>query len=61
VETYKQIGVEGSRVTFAEPRVHAFVYEPTTGEAKKLPVDFYAYLKVTQTSNTRSTTGSRKP
>lgn len=45
VETYKQIGVEGSRITFAEPRVHAFVYEPTTGEAKMLPVDFYAYLK----------------
>ena len=30
---------------FSEPRIHAFVYEPTTGEARKLPVDFKSYLK----------------
>lgn len=32
-------------VKFSEPRVHAFVYEPTTGQARKLAVDFKAYLK----------------
>lgn len=25
--------------------VHALVYEPTTGEAKMLPVDFGSYLR----------------
>lgn len=30
---------------FSEPRIHAFVYEPTTGEARKLPVDFKSYLR----------------
>lgn len=34
-----------STVKFAEPRVHAMVYEPTTGMVKKLPVDFKKYLK----------------
>lgn len=29
---------------FSEPRIHAFVYEPTTGEALKLPVNFKTYL-----------------
>jgi len=33
-----------SPYTFAEPVVHAFVYEPTTGQANKLPVDFRKYL-----------------
>jgi hypothetical protein len=33
-----------TKVFFAEPRVHAFVYEPTTGEARKLSVDFYKYI-----------------
>jgi hypothetical protein len=32
-------------VTFAEPRVHAFVYEPGTGEALKLEVDFKEYIR----------------
>lgn len=45
VETHKMIGQPGSRITFAEPRVHALVYEPTTGEAIKLPVDFITYMK----------------
>lgn len=31
-------------VTFSEPQVHAMVYEPTTGEASKLDVDFKKYL-----------------
>jgi carbonic anhydrase len=43
VESYRKIGTEG--YTFAEPRVHALVYEPTTGVATKLPVDFSEYLK----------------
>jgi len=30
---------------FSEPRVHALVYEPTTGEAHKLPVDFMELVK----------------
>lgn len=37
--------VPGSIYTFAEPVVHAFVYEPTTGEATRLPVDFRKYLR----------------
>ena len=31
-------------VTFSEPQVHAMVYEPTTGEARKLDVNFKKYL-----------------
>ena len=30
---------------FTEPRVHAFVYEPTTGKMQKLDVDFKDYLQ----------------
>ena len=30
---------------FAEPRVHAFVYEPTSGRCEKLPVNFSEYIK----------------
>ena len=37
---------EGKDITFIEPRIHALVYEPTTGECKKLNVDFSKYLKV---------------
>jgi hypothetical protein len=29
---------------FAEPRIHAMVYEPTAGQLTKLPVDFKEYL-----------------
>jgi hypothetical protein len=32
-------------ITFTEPRVHAFVYEPTTGEMKRLSVDFKPYME----------------
>ena len=35
-----------SKLHFSEPRVHAMVYEPTTGELTKLPVDFNDYFKV---------------
>ena len=45
VETYEAAKVPGSLYTFSEPVVHAFVYEPTTGQAKKLEVDFRKYLK----------------
>jgi len=31
--------------TFAEPRLHAFVYEPTSGRCEKLPVNFSKYIK----------------
>jgi hypothetical protein len=31
--------------TFQHFVVHALVYEPTTGEAKMLPVDFGSYLR----------------
>ena len=35
-------------VQFAEPRVHAFVYEPGNGELKKLNVDFKGYINSLQ-------------
>jgi hypothetical protein len=44
VETSELVGHKGSNVLFPEPRVHAFVYEPSTGQATKLPVDFKRYL-----------------
>ena len=34
-----------SRFTFAEPRVHALVYEPTIGIAKQLDVNFSEYIQ----------------
>ena len=40
VETRKMKGVEGSGITFKQPRVHGMVYEPRTGEAKFLDIDF---------------------
>ena len=45
VQTYIDSKDENSYVKFSEPRVHAFVYEPTTGQATKLKVDFQSYLK----------------
>ena len=30
--------------TFTEPRIHAFVYEPGTGIAQRLDVNFKEYL-----------------
>jgi adenosylmethionine-8-amino-7-oxononanoate aminotransferase len=34
-----------SNIQFAEPRIHAFVYEPTTGAANHLKVDFNEYIR----------------
>ena len=34
-----------SSISFTEPRIHAFVYEPTTGEATRLPIDFVEHMK----------------
>lgn len=45
VKTFGQKGVDGSGVQFAEPRVHAFVYQPSTGELRRLEVDFKDYMK----------------
>jgi carbonic anhydrase len=44
VETFQQSKLPGSKITFAEPVVHAFVYEPITGQATKLRVNFKQYL-----------------
>ena len=45
VLTHNAAKEPGSLYTFAEPVVHAFVYEPTTGTANKLKVDFKKYLR----------------
>lgn len=45
VQTYEESKKPGSRIKFAEPVVHAFVYEPTTGQATKIHVDFKKYLE----------------
>ena len=45
VETHLLSKTVGSTVSFTTPRIHAFVYEPTTGKATKLRVDFATYLK----------------
>ncbi len=45
VATHLQSQEPGSRVTFSEPVVHAFVYDPETGELKKLEVDFKEYMR----------------
>jgi len=45
IDTHSEIGNPGSPHTFAEPRVHAFVYEPTSGRCEKLPVNFSEYIK----------------
>eukprot|EP01041_Mallomonas_annulata_P007437 gene7437-15214_t len=39
-------GKQAIKPTFAEPRIHAFVFEPTTGEAKRLVVDFDDHLEL---------------
>ena len=44
VFTFQESKKPGSRFSFSEPVVHAFVYEPTTGEATKLRVDFKKYM-----------------
>jgi len=45
VQTHLESKDGNSNIKFSEPRVHAFVYEPTTGQATKLKVDFQSYLK----------------
>jgi carbonic anhydrase len=45
VETHLDSKTPGSKFKFAEPVVHAFVYEPTTGQATKLRVDYKRYLE----------------
>lgn len=45
IETHRLMDVAGSNITFNEPRVHAFVYEPTTGVLKKLNVNFSEYIR----------------
>ncbi len=35
----------GSKIKFAAPAVHAFVYDPDTGGLKKLAVDFKTYMR----------------
>ena len=44
VFTFQESKKPGSRFSFSEPVVHAFVYEPTTGEATKLHVNFKQYM-----------------
>lgn len=44
VETFRQKSVDPN-LKFTEPRVHAFVYEPGTGELKRLNVDFKPFLE----------------
>lgn len=45
VETHLESKKPGSTIKFSEPVVHAFVYEPTTGQATKLRVDFKRYME----------------
>lgn len=46
VQTFEAIqDGDKKRYSFVEPRIHAFVYDPTTGEANRLPVDFGAYME----------------
>jgi len=45
VETHLSSKDLSSGINFSTPRIHAFVYEPTTGKATKLRVDFATYLK----------------
>ena len=44
VETHIASKLPDSYFKFAEPAIHAFVYEPTTGQATRLRVDFKKYL-----------------
>ena len=44
VETYELKEKGDQRYTFTEPRIHGFVYEPTTGDLKKLEIDFGEYM-----------------
>ena len=44
VETFELKEQGDKKYTFTEPRIHGFVYEPTTGDLKKLEVDFGEYM-----------------
>ena len=44
VETYGYMNDPSSRVQFVEPRVHAYCYDPKTGQLKKLEVNFKEYI-----------------
>ena len=45
VQSRRQKVIAGSGITFTEPRIHGMVYEPTTGEAKFLPIDFHELME----------------
>ena len=45
VATYLESQKPDSKVKFSEPVVHAFVYDPATGELKKLVVNFKEYMR----------------
>lgn len=44
VETYELKQGGDKKIRFTEPRIHGFVYEPTSGDLKKLEVDFGEYM-----------------
>jgi carbonic anhydrase len=45
VETYGKMRKAGPQTSlFVEPRIHAYVYDPKTGELTKLSVDFKEYI-----------------
>lgn len=44
VETHQLLKQGDPQVKFIEPRVHAFVYEPSIGIVKRLDVNFKSYF-----------------
>ena len=44
VQSRKLKGTPGSGISFTQPRIHGVVYEPTTGEAKLLDIDFQSLM-----------------
>ncbi len=44
VETYEKREGGDAKYEFTEPRIHGFVYDPVTGDLKKLQVDFGEYM-----------------
>ena len=44
VETFELREQGNEKYTFTEPRIHGFVYDPTSGGLKKLEVDFGEYM-----------------
>lgn len=45
VQSYKAMQDGDTSVKFVEPRIHPFVFEPTTGKAKRLDVHFSQTIK----------------